>query len=440
MSAPSVENGSSGANGFPGEMRRGPNILLILLLGYLFLFIFRPFELYDWLADFHLERTYMIGLLLCTLFFPKNGRVINPYTGALLFFFFAMCLSAFFAYDPDIAWEQTGEYSKLMIFYVVILLSVQSRRDLRIFLSAFVVVMAIYVGKSLWEFFMYGRHIIRMDTLRLLAVGRTYADPNSFAASILYSLPVAVALFRTHRGRSGRLMLAGYGLLALVALVLTGSRGGMLGFLFYLTVLWVRQRRKLLFGIMAMILVLGTWIFMPETYHERMLTMVDSSINRSATVSAHGRIKGLRNGVNLFFLAPLTGFGPGNYDRVVSRVGEYSQKKPHNLYGQILSEMGLAGLIPFCWLAVLLLLTPRMMRNQSPGFDNKAARKDFSYQMAVACQEVTLILLFMGNVSHNLFRYNWVIMAAVAGLCLQYAGERAENGAPTPASGAVTYP
>lgn len=412
----------------PEDLRSGPNILLILLIGYLFLFIFRPFELYDWLADFHLERTYMLGLLVCVFFFPKNNRVVNPYTGAILFFFFAMCLAAFFAYDPDMAWDQTGDFAKLLIFYFVILLSVQNRRDLTVFLAAFVAIMAVYVGKSLWEFFFYGRHIVRMDTLRIVAVGKTYSDPNSFAATILYSLPVAMALLRSSRARSSRLLLAGYALLALVALVLTGSRGGMLGLLFYLTVLWVRQRRKLLFGVLAMILILGTWFFMPETYHERMLTMVDGSINRSATVSAQGRIKGLKNGVNLFFLRPLTGFGPGNYDRVVSRVGEYSQKKPHNLYGQVLSEMGLAGLVAFSWLAILICMAPRLVRRADPKLEGAARRRDFLYQAAVACQETALLLLFMGNVSHNLFRYNWLIMAAVAGLCIQYAAQEQENG------------
>ena len=38
-----------------------------LLIGYMWLFIHRPFEVWTWLARIHIERVYMIAVILCWL-------------------------------------------------------------------------------------------------------------------------------------------------------------------------------------------------------------------------------------------------------------------------------------------------------------------------------------------------------------------------------------
>ena len=95
--------------------------------------------------------------------------------------------------------------------------------------------MFLYVGKSAWEFFVHDRYIYRMGIKRMVGIDVTYGDPNSFAASICYSLPLTWALIRSHFEHPGvKLFLWSYGLLALVAIVFTGSRSGMVTFVFFL--------------------------------------------------------------------------------------------------------------------------------------------------------------------------------------------------------------
>src|SRR4051812_44142582 len=90
--------------------------------------------------------------------------------------------------------------------------------------------MTLYMGHSLFEY-RAGRHKYAMSTYRMIGVDIALGDPNSFSASVLYSLPFlspAWVILRAHRCL-GFLVQAGYLGLALVSIILTGSRGSFLG-------------------------------------------------------------------------------------------------------------------------------------------------------------------------------------------------------------------
>ena len=48
-----------------------------ILIGYLFLFIHRPFEFWPALGDIHLERLYMAGALLAAAVWPGKRWLPN---------------------------------------------------------------------------------------------------------------------------------------------------------------------------------------------------------------------------------------------------------------------------------------------------------------------------------------------------------------------------
>ena len=58
-----------------------------LVVGYLFLFIFRPYEFWPILGYFHIERMYMIFLLAALLLWPQKRYIEHPINRVLILFF-----------------------------------------------------------------------------------------------------------------------------------------------------------------------------------------------------------------------------------------------------------------------------------------------------------------------------------------------------------------
>ena len=80
-----------------------------------------------------------------------------------------------------------ANYFKVAVFYVLLMTTIRSEDDLRALLVMFLVAMALYMGHSYREY-LCGRYIHRMGVARMIGVDSTYNDPNTFSASILYSL------------------------------------------------------------------------------------------------------------------------------------------------------------------------------------------------------------------------------------------------------------
>ena len=49
-----------------------------LLIGYMFLFIDRPFEVWPWLGDMHIERIYMLLTIIAWTVYPYKRWISNP--------------------------------------------------------------------------------------------------------------------------------------------------------------------------------------------------------------------------------------------------------------------------------------------------------------------------------------------------------------------------
>src|SRR5207248_3943413 len=134
--------------------------------------------------------------------------------------------------------------------------------------------------------------------------------------------------------RLPRWLLAGFALGACGCILLTGSRGGLVGLAALGgMVLLVSVRRKgpavLLGGLAALAGLAVLTVALPEELQHRYLTLVDSSQGpRNAEESVQGRIDGIVLGFELFKRSPLLGHGPASF---VHATGKGLQ--PHNLYG-----------------------------------------------------------------------------------------------------------
>jgi O-antigen ligase len=375
--------------------------MLYILIGYMFLFIHRPFEVWPSLGEIHLERLYMLAALLAAGMY--TGKKWIPNRQHLAYFSFAAAVLLCWLASP---WLSQGEvtvenYFKILVFYILIVLVVHDEPSLRRLLFGFLLVMSLYMTHSLREY-MNGRHTFRMGIQRLIGVDTTMGDPNTFGASILFALPFVVPFWRNRPRLGLRLFLAGYVGLSIVCIGLTGSRSAFVGLLLFFLVTVVKSRWRLRLAFLGIVAAPFLWLALPPSLQNRFETIIHPEVGpQSAIVSGQGRLEGLFTGMALFAKSPVTGCGPGAW-----RPASGSLVESHNLYGQLLGEMGLAGAVTF--LAVLLCFWVNLGWIRKTYQQRPEWGEDFLFGCANAVATAVLLLLLEGNFGHNLFRYTWL--------------------------------
>jgi len=424
-----------------GNMSRIPAPFLskeLLWAGfYITLFIIRPWEqLLPVLGPLHFERFYAIILIVLTLLSrPGKVRFATSQTMAVIFFLLALGLSGLFAYNSSLAWEPFYEYTTLVIFYFILLKVIRTPSDLLFISIVYIGSMCIYLGKAQWEFFVHGQHQYDMGVVRLIGIESTFGGPNSLAMSIAASLPFLGFLWSKRHDLSlwSPLMkkwfkrgLVVYFVLAISSIVLTNSRSGMLSAVLYLALVALSGKNFLkkigyIFAGIAFLSIL--WLVIPTENKDRFSTIWDKEAGpESATVSAEGRIEGMKAGLTMFERFPVTGVGIGSFKQYRINHVDGSGLSAHSLIGQLLGETGLVGGISFFFVVVITLKNARRIRRLARMQDDKIL--DALAGLASAIILSVMILLFDGLFGHNVRRFNWLWLAAFSSLAVQFAVQR----------------
>lgn len=428
-------------------------LLPTMLVGYLFLLIFRPYEYWAILGEFRVERVYMIFFMILIFLSREKKYISSPINGVVIVFFLVLIISGVFSISWDVSVFCIEEYFKFLVFYFVAIMSIKDEEDFRFVVLGFLAVMFLYITKSSWEFFVHGRHVYRMGIKRMLGIDVTYGNPNAFAASIVYSLPFAWAMIRCNFQNAWiQKFLWSYGILSMVAIVFTGSRSGMVAALLFFLIILSTSKQKILAISCILLVLLASWQFMPEDLHTRFLsTFYDDIGPQSAQMSAGGRLEGFLHGMSIFVSNPLVGVGPGNYP-----LSWDIRMNAHNLYGQLLGELGLLGGIVFSIFLILMIVKnihvvrtvkfisrriggtsslvlplatkagngiPQKFNHlsgQPPAISHRPIFKAlgpvpiaFYAFVAQAIIQTIILMLFKGWADHNLYRYTWIWLAVL---------------------------
>ncbi|MCS6852609.1 MAG: O-antigen ligase family protein [Gemmataceae bacterium] len=380
--------------------------MIWLLIGYMFLYIHRPFELWPVLASVRLELVYMLvtGTLWAVL--ARKHWLSHSLHLAYLAFLGVVLICWLASPWMGQAVDKVDRFVKSFAMYLLIVTLIHDAATLRRVVLAMLGITAVYMLHSLWEFH-HGRFVFRMGIPRLIGVDSTLSDPNSFGAGVVYSLPFLLPFARRDASWMLKLFLVGYVLLALVCIGLTGSRSSLVGLaVFVLLLIWYSAYRWRLL-VLTLVIAPVFFLLLPSALQKRFETIIDPSAGpANAQASARSRLEGLLIGLELFSRYPLTGCGPG-----VWRKASGSPLEPHNLYGQVLGELGLPGALALGLLVGLYAVHVRRLRRLYA--DVPQRRHHFLHQMTLALWMVLILLLFMGNFSHNLFRHTWIWSGAL---------------------------
>lgn len=351
---------------------------------------------------------------------------------ALFLLFCAMVISAITGINYYGSQDAIYKFLTHVAMFIAMISVVRKPSDLLCIAAMYLIIMAMYLGKAQWEYFVYGRHTYTQGVPRLLGIDKTYQHYNSVAGSALLTLPFLQLLWsmRTDLGESfsinGRrllkLSLLGYGFLAVTSVLLTNSRGGMLGLIIFAFLASVTDRtamraiRTLLLA--AVILIPVVMFAVPETQRQRFSTLWNGHANSSAQGSLEVRKLAVQDGLKIFAEHPLTGIGFENFKRYRRQRGDASDLEAHNIFVQTLGEMGIVGGVAFglfVFYTWLNFRTIRLLAEEYPSDESEFLRK-----LALAGRNSLLLLLYFGMLGSNIDRFNWYWLAGlgVAGVTM----------------------
>jgi hypothetical protein len=202
--------------------------------------------------------------------------------------------------------------------------------------------------------YVLGGYVAALDTVRLyrtqgeamrrFAAGG--ADPNDLAMVLALGLPMAWYLGMTYHRPILRWICRGYVPVALVAIGLTGSRGGLLATTVALLVAPLSMTRLSPGRLIMAIMLLGVAgalaiAYTPETLIQRMATTTTEL--EQGHIGGRGKI--WKAGLDAFAQRPVFGYGVSGFINAVYPILGPMAKVAHNSFLSVLVEQGLVGFL-----------------------------------------------------------------------------------------------
>ena len=276
--------------------------------------------------------------------------------------------SLLYASDFWMAREALSDFVKDAIITVIVVILLQNianlRRAIWVLLLAGIFMGTISVYQYMtgaWDntFWGFGQAPVLnlIGTTEGARLGGPIGDPNFYAQIMLVIVPLAMLRAAAEKSMPLRLLaLWAFGVCILTA-VFTYSRGAFVALLVMLVAIVIyRPPRPVEIGIL---LLAGVALlrFVPDTYMTRILSVADLFSGQSdvrSEVSFRGRASELLVGMYMFADHPVLGVGVGNYPTLYQQYSRQigydprtEAREPHNLYLEVASENGMAGLLIF---------------------------------------------------------------------------------------------
>ncbi|HEX3236557.1 MAG TPA: O-antigen ligase family protein [Gemmatimonadales bacterium] len=220
--------------------------------------------------------------------------------------------------------------------------------------------------------YLFGAYLAAIDTvivyrrqggaLRRFAAGEV--DPNDLAMTLALAVPLAWYLGQTYHRPVMRWIARGYLPLGILAIGLTGSRGGMLATMVALMIVPLTMTHLTagrLVSAIAMLLITGSLAvaYVPTKIVNRLATTGE----QVEDLSLGGRFKLWKAGMTAFTESPLIGYGTASYIKAITPQLGPAAQVAHNSYISVLVEEGAIGFMLYATMLFAVFLA--VLRLQS---------------------------------------------------------------------------
>ncbi|WP_292016616.1 O-antigen ligase family protein [Marinobacter sp. HL-58] len=297
-----------------------------------------------------LVAVVVISLLLFLQREKLRGRFNDPIFKALFVLFGYIVISL-----PLVEWpgsvirSNLDPFIKAVVFLFFTALIVDTEKRLKWFIGVFVFCQVFRVLEPLYMNITQGywgssTHLSGGDFAdRLAGAPADVINPNELGFVIATAIPFLHYLLWPLGWKSKLIYLVLMPAM-LYALLLTMSRGAFVALLVVAFLVFKESRHKMGLIVMAVVLVIGALNVMTPLQKDRYLSLVDS--NTAGGASADGRLRGMVGEFKLGLTRPVAGHGLGTTPEAKYHKWG-STKASHNLYAEIVIELGLIGFVIF---------------------------------------------------------------------------------------------
>ncbi|MEM7348158.1 MAG: O-antigen ligase family protein, partial [Chloroflexota bacterium] len=297
--------------------------------------------------NFYLTSITALMLLLGTIIYKlQNGlNLVNPLTLSLTIFIGSATLGVWSAYNTPQA------TTKLMILLVAALLSIylfntkKHNDEINVYLA---------IGSVVFSIASLGIPLFGIERGELLT-------PNRLAGLIAILTPFLLLTFVSDRSKEMRLLKICGLIIALIALIASGSRGGIVALAIGIGLWWLLAGKRSLRHQLrpsAVGIILSS-IFLVGIAG----LLIVSRLSSTALIRIPGSGSRLTLYANLQNLIPdywLLGGGlnsfSGHYSQYILSIPHLRFTYGHNLYFDLILELGVIGLVSFCFLILICIV------------------------------------------------------------------------------------
>jgi putative inorganic carbon (hco3(-)) transporter len=246
-------------------------------------------------------------------------------------------------------------------------------------------------------------------------IGGPIGDPNYFAQILVVLVPLAMNRMMQEKNRWLRLLAAATLGICILTIFFTFSRGGFLSLMVVLISMFLYRPPKIWQILLLLILVVFVVNMLPDQFAARLSTLTDlipGQVQVQGDVSFQGRASEATVAWMMFLDHPFLGVGASNYPvyylQYSRRLGldpRLEQREPHDLYLEVLSEMGLSGFLVF----LLILWTIFQGLGKARSDLEAADEKDYGSMVAA------ILIGMIGYLTSAIFihgaypRYFWLL-------------------------------
>lgn len=385
---------------------RRPLLICLAFTGFSY---FRFHEVFQQLSALRLPL--VLGVFSCVAFswHLVIARSVTAKGSRLLFLlllFFAVVTAGIpFAADRHLAWAYWSEhFSKIVLITVVLSWLVRCRSDLDLvsraiagggLILAAVIISNAYQGVGLVE-----KTRATLGTGPLSVLG----DPNDIALLMLLPLAFSLAIFQHTSNHLVKIFGLFAGLVILLAIIYTQSRGGLLGVVAVMGVIGARVFRakwRLLAALVAIAIVLHSAMDITDR-------ISGGASEPGLDESAAGRLDMWKAAANMALRHPIFGVGLGNF---AANMFDYTDSFPgrdlgaHSTWFQVLGETGIPGF------AIFVLL---IFRTSASTLRNKRLAVDPSFATAATGTLAALSgFIVAGSFLSHAFTWPFYVILAI---------------------------
>ena len=314
------------------------------------------------------EKAYPSGkFIYCIKVFAPVKNFLNKPVAAYVFFCF---LSIFISFYPQLSTRAFfGKIFERAFLFFIFVECVNSEKRIKIFLTVFFISVTLICINGLSQCFNF-TGFIRGFSLVEDRICSSLKHPNDFATYLI--LPIFMLLSFLQCGKlcgkkddSGpiiRQQLIRAGVLILFGLTvfcfgLTFSRGAWLGVFFaflFLCVCKVCKFRMFLFAIPIFLLIFSPVMLTVRNVSFFSDNAQESVFEKKFSIPGMGRAGFWKEAMLSISQHPILGTGLNTYSAEASKRDNWSGYYVHNCYLQMAAEIGIAGLLSFLWMLIVL--------------------------------------------------------------------------------------